>query len=171
MRARRTPEPAASAPPPVSIARSPIDRLSLSVATLFGIGHSPVAPGTMGSLAAIPIAALLSLTPNVVSLGVTVSMTPIAMLAAHRAGKQLGEPDSSAIVVDELVGMLMTLAALPWSLQTAALGFALFRLFDVLKPWPASHFDKRWKNGAGVVLDDVAAGLWARVVLGYVALS
>jgi phosphatidylglycerophosphatase A len=171
MRPRPSPGTAGSPPHVTRVDPSPIvDRLSLGVATLAGIGRSPVAPGTMGSIAALPLAAGLTLTTLPVSLGFLAFLTPLAMLAAHRAGRLLGEPDASAIVVDELVGILATFVGLPFSWRTVALGFLLFRLFDVLKPWPANHFDRHWKNGAGVVFDDLAAGLWARFVLGYVAL-
>ncbi len=174
MRPRPSPGTAGSPPqvPPLasSTPSAIVDRLSLGVATLVGVGRSPFAPGTMGSIAALPLAAGLALTPLPVSPVFLAFLTPLAMLAAQRAGRLLGEPDASAIVVDELVGMLATFVGLPFSWRTVALGFLLFRLFDVLKPWPANQFDRHWKNGAGVVLDDLAAGLWARFVLGYVVL-
>ncbi len=85
------------------------------------------------------------------------------MVAAHRAGKYYGVADSGHIVIDEVAGYLVTMAFLPRSPWVALIGFVFFRIFDVLKPPPAAFFDRdpRWKNGAGVVLDDVFAGIWA----------
>ena len=72
--------------------------------------------------------------------------------------------DASGIVIDEVIGYLVTMLLVPFGWRTAALGFLLFRLFDILKPWPASAFD-RVKSGLGVVMDDVAAGVWAAALL------
>ncbi len=85
---------------------------------------------------------------------------------AGEAGKIYGVVDDGRIVIDELVGYLVTVAFLPFSWTTALLGFFLFRVFDILKPFPASWFDRRMKNGIGVVLDDVAAGIYGALTLG-----
>jgi phosphatidylglycerophosphatase A len=77
------------------------------------------------------------------------------------AGRIYAVADDGRIVIDELVGYLVTVALLPFSWQTALLGFFWFRLFDIVKPPPASWFDKKMKNGVGVVLDDVVAGMYA----------
>jgi phosphatidylglycerophosphatase A len=82
------------------------------------------------------------------------------MLAAHRAGRYWGIADASPIVIDEVAGYLFTMALIPLSWQSVVAGFVFFRAFDVLKPWPASAFD-RMKNGFGVVMDDLAAGAYA----------
>ena len=85
------------------------------------------------------------------------------MAAAQRAGRYYGVADSGHIVIDEVAGYLVTMLFLPRGWLAALAGFVFFRLFDVVKPPPARFFDRdpRWKNGAGVVLDDVAAGVWA----------
>jgi phosphatidylglycerophosphatase A len=85
------------------------------------------------------------------------------MAAAQRAGRYYGSADSGHIVIDEVAGYLLTMMLLPRTLLAAATGFVFFRVFDVLKPPPARFFDRdpRWKNGAGVVLDDLWAGVWA----------
>jgi phosphatidylglycerophosphatase A len=92
-----------------------------------------------------------------------VVVTLTGMLAADRAGRYFGVADSGHIVIDEVAGYLVTMLFLPRTILAAAAGFVLFRLFDVLKPPPARFFDRdpRWKNGAGVVLDDVFAAVWA----------
>jgi len=127
-------------------------------------GYSPVAPGTVGTLGAIPLYLLLSRLSPGAYLFATLALTLLGFVAADRAGRYWGTADASPIVIDEVVGYLVTMALVPFSWQAALAGFVLFRVFDVVKPWPASAFD-RIKNGFGVVLDDLAAGVWAAGVL------
>ena len=94
----------------------------------------------------------------------------VAIAAATAAGRYWKVVDASPIVIDEVAGYLVTMALVPWSWGTAILGFLLFRLFDVMKPWPASAFD-RVKTGFGVVMDDVAAGIWAYGTLEFIRLG
>ena len=131
--------------------------------SFFGAGYFPVAPGTAGTAAAIPLWWALTYAPRWAYLSVTAAVTLTGIAAAHRAGKYYGVADSGHIVIDEVAGYLVTMAFLPRSLFAALAGFFLFRACDVLKPPPARFFDRdpRWKNGAGVVLDDVFAGVWA----------
>lgn len=147
------------------VMRSP----ALSIATWFGSGLSPAAPGTAGSVAALPFVLLLliygSLTSTVI-VGVLVLI--VGTWASRQAGRQWGQVDHGAIVIDEVLGQLIALA-LPFYLvggQESLLflsvaGCALFRVFDITKMWPASYFDSRVKNALGVMLDDVVAGTWA----------
>jgi phosphatidylglycerophosphatase A len=123
-------------------------------------GYAPVAPGTFGTLGAIPLYLALSRLAPGGYLAVTAALVALGAVAAQRAGRYWGVADASPIVIDEVAGYLVTLALVPFSWQAVAAGFVLFRIFDVLKPWPASAFD-RMKNGFGVVMDDVAAGVWA----------
>jgi phosphatidylglycerophosphatase A len=143
--------------------RGPAPRIALAWATFFGAGYVPVAPGTAGTVAAIPLWWGLSQLPWPAYLAATLAVTLTGMAAAQRAGRYFGVADSGHIVVDEVAGYLVTMVFLPRTFLAALTGFALFRLFDVLKPPPARFFDRdpRWKNGAGVVLDDVFAGVWA----------
>ncbi len=99
-------------------------------------------------------------------LGVTLA---VAVPAAHRAGRWFGVVDAKQIVIDEVAGLLVTMLGVPVSWMTLLAGFALFRLFDIAKPWPASYFDRKVKNGFGVVFDDVMAGLYARACLALAA--
>ena len=127
-------------------------------------GFSPVAPGTVGTLGAIPLAwALASLGAPALWLGAAL-LFPLSVAASTRAGRYWQVVDASGIVIDEVIGYLVTMLLVPFGWRTAALGFLLFRLFDILKPWPASAFD-RVKSGFGVVMDDVAAGAWAALLL------
>lgn len=127
-------------------------------------GYVPVAPGTAGTLGAIPLYLALSRAGAGAYVAFTFAFAALAMLAAERAGRYWGVADASPIVIDEVAGYLVTMSLVPFSWPSALAGFVLFRIFDVLKPWPASALD-RIKNGAGVVLDDLAAGVWAAAAL------
>ena len=143
--------------------RGPAPKVALVWATFFGAGYAPLAPGTAGTAAAIPLWWGLSHVPGWLYLAATAAVVLTGIAAADRAGRYYGVADSGHIVIDEVAGYLVTMAFLPRTLFAALAGFVLFRICDVLKPWPARFFDRapRWKNGAGVVLDDLFAGLWA----------
>lgn len=149
---------------------------ALLLATWWCTGLSPRAPGTVGSLAALPLCALCLLyLPLWGVLGVAAVLLWVGVWCADTAGKAWGQVDHGAIVIDEVLGQLLALA-LPFfvlrdvlgqgpnELGLWILGFLLFRLFDITKPWPASYFDRRVKTAWGVMLDDIAAGIWAGVV-------
>lgn len=130
-----------------------------------GLGYSPFAPGTVGTLAGIPAFWLLaSLPPGLYALTWT-ALLFLSFWAAGEAGKHYGVVDDGRIVIDELVGYLATVAFLPFSWTAAIAGFLLFRLFDISKIPPASWFDRKMKNGYGVVLDDVVAGIYGAIAL------
>jgi phosphatidylglycerophosphatase A len=152
-----------------------VQRLAVVLATVGPIGHLPVAPGTAGSLAALPLLPGLAAVRDrsVVAYGVVlVLLVAMAVWAAGRAEDALGGSDHGAIVVDEVAGMVVAGILLPGTWAAAALGFVLFRLFDVVKPYPANLIDRRVEGGLGVVGDDLVAGLYAglagRVILGLV---
>lgn len=143
--------------------RGPAPVGALTWATFFGAGYFPVAPGTAGTAAAIPLWWALTYAPLWAYFAAAAAITWTGIVAAESAGRYYGVADSGHIVVDEVAGYLVTMAFLPRSLFAALAGFVFFRICDVLKPWPANFFDRdpRWKNGKGVVLDDVFAGVWA----------
>jgi phosphatidylglycerophosphatase A len=124
-------------------------------------GYAPLAPGTAGTLAAVPLFWAMRDLPLGIYLVTVAALIALACYAAAAAGRYWKVVDASPIVIDEVAGYLVTMAFIPWSWGTAIAGFLFFRLFDVMKPWPASYFDRRVKNGFGVVMDDVFAGLWA----------
>lgn len=141
------------------------DRLALFLATNAGLGYAPVASGTFGTLLGIPLFYLMApLAPVYHSLCWVVILL-MAFWSASVAGKIFAVVDDGRIVSDELIGYLTTVAFLPFSWPTAIAGFFLFRLFDIVKVWPASWFDTKVKNAFGVVMDDVAAGVYAAVCL------
>ena len=127
-------------------------------------GYSPIAPGTVGTLGAIPLYLAFTRLPPAAYVAATAALTALAITAAARAGAYWRVVDASPIVIDEVVGYLVTMMLVPFSWPSVLAGFLAFRVFDVLKPWPASAFD-RVKSGFGVVMDDVAAGVWAWVAL------
>jgi phosphatidylglycerophosphatase A len=136
------------------------------LATWFGSGFLPVAPGSWASLFALPCAALLVWLggPLLVLLaGATLFL--LGIWAADGYMEAVGVHDPPAIVVDEVVGQWLTLALLPVDPLVYALGFLLFRILDVLKPWPANFIDRAVTGGFGVMLDDVVAGIYAGAAL------
>jgi phosphatidylglycerophosphatase A len=136
------------------------------IALGFGAGLSPVAPGTAGTLVALPIAAALRAYADDIGflLGVAVALI-VGMWAAHRTGRDLGVPDHSAIVCDEVAAFLLVLFFVGPQPLRQAFAFALFRAFDIVKPPPASFIDRRWHHGFGVMADDLVAAFYALVVL------
>ena len=136
------------------------------LATGFGSGLSPVVPGTMGSLAAIPFLYLMTFLPwQLYSLVVMMSIC-IGVYLCHRTAKDMGTHDHGSIVWDEFVGMWITLMALPtmdW--QWVAAGFVIFRIFDMWKPWPIRWFDRNIHGGMGIMVDDIVAGVISAGVL------
>lgn len=143
--------------------------LTLAVASFFGAGYAPFASGTFGTLATLPVVWAMARLSWPAQLGLVLAVTAVAMVASHGAGRLLGVVDSRHIVIDEVAGFLVTMVAVPFTAANVIAGFALFRLFDIVKPWPASYFDRKVKNGAGVVMDDVMAGLYARACLALLA--
>ena len=139
--------------------------VTLMLASNFGLGYAPVASGTVGTLAGLPLFWLLAdLQPGGYLLAAALILV-LAFWSADAAGKIYGVADDGRIVIDELAGYLVTVAGLPFSWRAALLGFVFFRIFDILKPPPASWFARCMKNGFGVVLDDLAAGVYAALAL------
>ena len=137
----------------------------LGLATWFGVGFLPVMPGTWGTLAALPLWYHLACTgPWAYGLGVA-ALILLGLWVAGPAQEMLGRTDHPAIVVDEVVGLLITLAGVPPTWLAVVLGFVIFRALDILKPFPIRWFGAGGKGGLEVMADDIAAGVIARVVL------
>ena len=136
-------------------------RFVIISATWFGTGFSPFASGTVGTLGAIPFFLLLSRMELPLYLLTTVAFTLFACWSAGHGEELWGEHDSGKIVIDEVAGYLVTMTAVPATWLGVLTGFLMFRFFDILKPQPARWFDRSLKNGYGVVLDDIAAGVYA----------
>lgn len=140
-------------------------KIILFFATNAGLGYAPIASGTFGTLMGIPIFYLMApLGVELFSL-VWLAILLLSFWSAHQAGIIFRVTDDGRIVIDELIGYLTTIAFLPFNWPIAIAGFLLFRFFDIIKVWPASWFDNKVKNGFGVVMDDVVAGIYAALSL------
>jgi phosphatidylglycerophosphatase A len=136
------------------------------VALGFGTGLSPIAPGTVGTLLALPLDALLRATVNDAGYALAVIIAfAIGVWAAERTGRDLGVSDHCAIVWDEVVAFLGILFFVGAEPVHQAFAFLLFRLFDIVKPPPAALIDREWHHGVGVMADDLVAAGYALLVL------
>ena len=135
------------------------------MATGFYIGTVPVAPGTFGSLIGLPLCFLLARLTFLQSVLFILIFILFAVGIASAAEKIFKQKDPGQIVIDEIAGILVTFAGLPFNLKTALAGFVIFRLLDILKPFPIRILDKRMGGGSGVVLDDVLAGIYGNLIL------
>ena len=149
----------ASTPP--SVWRNPIHFAAFG----FGVGAVKVAPGTFGTLLAIPLYILLQDLPLLMYIFITAALFLLGVWLCQITTRDLGVHDHSGIVWDEIVGYLITMAAAPAGWMWMVLGFALFRLFDIWKPWPINLLDRQVKGGFGVMIDDVMAGVYAWLVM------
>ncbi len=129
------------------------------------VGKVPIAPGTFGSLVGLLIWAGLSDIGLIPAFFITVAVTGCSIWIANEAEKLLEQEDPGCIVIDEIAGMMVALLGLPFNLFTATAGFALFRLVDILKPFPIRLLEKRLTGGVGVVADDIVAGIFANILL------
>nr|MBX2857391.1 phosphatidylglycerophosphatase A [Cellvibrionaceae bacterium] len=123
----------------------------------FGSGLSAITPGTLGTLAAVPIYLLLAKTPLWLYASLTLLSAVIGVHLCSYASQRLGVHDHKGIVWDEFAGFWLAMLAVPPSWQNIVTGFVLFRFFDMLKPWPISWVDKRIHGGFGIMFDDILA--------------
>lgn len=148
-------------------------RFPLAIATFCGAGFSPIAPGTIGSLAALPVAYGLISIPIVPALVALLLLFIVGIWASNAVEESLGTHDAQIIVIDEVVGQCLVVVLLNlWFLaifdlpMLLAISFVAFRVFDIVKPWPVRWADQSVDGGWGVMLDDVIAALQATVVVG-----
>lgn len=142
-----------------------MDKIFFLLATVLGTGKSPVMPGTVGTLAGLPLCVLLMLLSPAFQIPVLIGLILFSVIICDRVAEKLGEKDPSCIVLDEVAGLAVTLMLFPLTWKVLCWAFVLFRLFDIVKPWPVRFFDRKIGGGAGIVLDDIAAGLIAHLVL------
>jgi phosphatidylglycerophosphatase A len=141
------------------------DRVALVLATWFGCGLSPIAPGTAGTLGALPLYLLIAPAgPWAVALAALV-VAAAGIAAADRVASRRGLKDPQIVCIDEVAGVLVALTAARLELVQVAVAVALFRVFDIWKPWPVRLLERRLPGGWGIVGDDLAAGVWAALVL------
>ena len=151
----RTPRPSSQA------LRDPVQLLALG----FGFGLVPRAPGTAGSLVGLAAAILAAQWGAWVAVAITTVVVVAGVWICGEGARRLGVHDHPAIVWDEIAGMMIAMLAAPPGWGWTALAFALFRAFDIIKPWPIREIDHAMGGGAGIMLDDVMAGILAALVL------
>ena len=142
----------------------PLDKVALLMATGLGSGYSPVAPGTAGSIVGLLLFLPLAGRPWPVQLGATLVVTVLGVFAAQRVATLVARKDPGLVVVDEVAGQWITFVSLPFTPAIAVAGFLLFRAMDIVKPWPARALE-RLPGGLGIMADDVAAGIYAQLLL------
>jgi phosphatidylglycerophosphatase A len=133
-------------------------RLAVAIATAGGVGRAPLAPGTVASALTVLVLWLLAPSSGVL-LALLVAVTALGTWASGQAERSLGGKDPGAIVIDEVAGMTLSVLAVPLTPAVALVGFLLFRIFDVTKPFPAG-VSQRLAGGIGVMVDDLIAGLY-----------
>jgi phosphatidylglycerophosphatase A len=139
-------------------------KFAFILSSCFGLGLIPVASGTFGSLAGIPLAVALTHVGPIAHAYILFFFVLLSVWAAGRSAGALENDDPAEVVIDETAGQLLTLFLLPPTGLNLSLGFILFRLFDILKPYPIRRLEKV-RGGAGIVLDDLLAGVYANVCL------
>ena len=131
----------------------------------FGLGLAPKAPGTFGTLAAIPFIFLTMMAPLWLQLVVAIAICAIGIWFCDVVSRDAGVHDHPAIVWDEVAGFYITMIGAAISWQTLLVGFILFRFFDIVKPWPITLLDKHVKGGFGIMVDDILAGIFSLICL------
>ena len=134
-----------------------------ALSTFFYIGYLPLIPGTFGSLAGLGIFYLIKGNSFVYILS-TVSLTALGFLITAQAERVFNKKDARCIVIDEVSGMLLSLAFIPYSLKLAVIGFIIFRILDALKPFPAGRVEN-FQGSSGIMGDDIIAGLYTNIIL------
>lgn len=146
--------------------KNPVHFLALG----FGSGLVAKAPGTFGTLAAIPLYLLMAQLPLAWYVGLTLVSVLAGVYICSKAAQDMGVHDHGAIVWDEVAGLLITMVAAPAGWIWLLVGFTLFRFFDIIKPWPIRWLDAKVEGGFGIMIDDVFAGVFAFICLQILAM-
>jgi phosphatidylglycerophosphatase A len=142
-----------------------MDRIIMFIATGAGSGYLPRFPGTWGSLVGIALWFVMQDLPLLTYLGITTALFVVGTLCAGSAEKIVDLADPGIVVIDEIVGQLVILAAAPAHPLAALLGFVVFRILDIAKPFPANWIDNHIHGGLGIMLDDIIAALYGLAFL------
>ncbi len=137
----------------------------MCIATGCFVGFSPLGPGTFGTLIAIPLVWLGAQAGLFFQIALASAFFILGLWASERALKVLGKEDAPQIVADEVAGFLVAMVGIPFTWYWLGCGFLLFRFFDIYKPFPISYLDEKVRGGWGVMLDDLAAGFFANLVM------
>ena len=141
--------------------RSPVRWVAFGL----GVGLLPMAPGTFGTLLAVPLVLLLAFLDPLLYAIVCVALVGMAIMVADRVEHQLGQEGPGVIVIDEVAGFVVAMAFLPAKLWVVVIAFAIFRVLDIFKPPPIDWIERRFKGGVAIVADDVVAGLLTNAVV------
>jgi phosphatidylglycerophosphatase A len=147
------------------------EKIVMFLATGAYIGRIPFAPGTFGALIGLPVYYLLSMTSLSVAAVITIALIVVAVWASEHAEQLMGKKDPGSVVIDEVAGMVVTLLGIPFGVVTAICGFVLFRIFDIAKPHPVRYLQDDLPGGAGIVMDDIAAGIISNIILRVICLA
>jgi phosphatidylglycerophosphatase A len=139
------------------------DKTALVLSSWFGSGLAPVAPGTFGTLAAVAPVAVMKYLGGTTETVFFIVLVSIALWSSQVARDRMGMEDPPDVVIDEAAGFCLSVFLLPLSVLVLCLGFLLFRLFDILKPFPIGMIDRKMKGALGIVLDDIVAGAFANI--------
>jgi len=139
------------------------DKTALVLSSWFGSGLVTFAPGTFGTLAAVAPVAVIKYLGGTAEYIFFIVLVSLALWSSHAARDCLGRDDPPEVVIDEAAGFCLSVFLLPLNILNLCLGFLLFRIFDILKPFPIGMIDRRIKGGLGIVLDDLAAGVFANI--------
>jgi phosphatidylglycerophosphatase A len=152
-------------PPPNPSFRSLLQHPLHFIAFGFGSGLLPKMPGTWGTVVAIPLYLCIAHTPLWLYSLVTFALICVSFYICHVTAADIGVHDHPGIVLDEIVGFLLTMWAIPVGWAWIGAGFLLFRIFDIWKPWPIRWVDRRVGGGVGIVVDDLLAAVYAWLIL------
>jgi len=158
------PLPSPPAPDAGTAASAGLGVLARVLATGFGAGYSPYAPGTAGSAVGLLLYWPLQALGLSATLTVTAVVSLLGVWAATRVAAEAGQEDPGLVVVDEIAGQWVTLLFLPWNPGVAIVGFFAFRAMDIVKPWPARQFEDL-RGGWGIMADDLMAGVYANLLV------
>ena len=142
-----------------------LQKIAVIIATGLGTGYMPKAPGTWGSFLGIPVSYIINHFSNGVAFGLLGLLIALAVWSANRAINHFGNQDPGQVVVDEIAGMAFSLFAIPMDLSKIIGAFLLFRTLDIVKPFPIKQIESRFHGGLGIVIDDLAAGVGANIIL------
>lgn len=141
------------------------NKLILLIASGLGLGYAPLIPGTFGTLLGVLIYYFLGQRQWWLVILITILIFLIAVWSSHQAEKIMFTRDPQVVTIDEVAGYLVTMLSFPNNWKWLLAGFVLFRVFDIIKPWPASYFDNVSRRGFAVVMDDIVAGIYANICL------
>ncbi|RJP80469.1 MAG: phosphatidylglycerophosphatase A [Desulfobacteraceae bacterium] len=141
------------------------DKCVIFLATGFYSGKAPFVPGTFGTVVGLIFCFFLSKVGTAMIIPCLLLVIFLSILIAHKAESLLGSKDPGEIVIDEITGILITMAGLPFTTVNVIAGFILFRVLDIVKPFPIRFLEQKIPGGAGIVMDDVAAGIMAGILL------